>query len=289
MPSASKLIAPTGDQRRDVDRVLDRHRAAIVGGGRIAGDADRQRVAEILVGDGDGAVDRRDVLRRAVARALRDRGRVGGAGDRRHVVGAGDRDHQVLRADIALAVIDLGHVGQRQRVASAQPVEVGRRRVVVPVDRLLLAIREAERIEADRADAISAATSTEFSTGTAPPLYKAVALPVTLTVSVSPTSWSVIEVIVPSTGGMSCAELSPALSAIAAGLVAPVDGRHVVGAGDGDHQVLGADIAVAVIDLGHVGQRQRVASAQPVEVGRRRVVGPVDRLLLRRRTRASRS
>ena len=86
-------------------------------------------------------------------------------------------------------------------------------------------------------------------------------------------------VMVPSTGGMSCAELSPALSAIAAGLVARGDRRHVVGAGDRDHQVLRADIAVAVIDLGHVGQRQRVARAQPVEVGRRRVVVPVDRLL----------
>ena len=93
----------------------------------------------------------RDVLRRAVAGNLGDGGRVGRAVDDRHVVGAGDGDHQVLGVDIAVAVIDLGHVGERQRVACAQPVEVGRRRVVVPVDRLLLAVG-GERIEADGAD-----------------------------------------------------------------------------------------------------------------------------------------
>ena len=82
---------------------------------------------------------------------LGDGGRVGRAVDDRHIVGAGDGDHQVLGADIAVAVIDLGHVGERQRVAGAQPVEVGRRRVVVPVDRLLLAVG-GERIEADGAD-----------------------------------------------------------------------------------------------------------------------------------------
>jgi len=90
---------------------------------------ERQRVAEILVGDADRAVDLRDVLRMAVAEHFKDRRRVGRRIDGRHVVGAGDGDHQVPGADIAVAVIDLGHVGQRQRVARPQPVEVGRRRV----------------------------------------------------------------------------------------------------------------------------------------------------------------
>ena len=69
--------------------------------------------------------------------------------------------------------------------------------------------------------AISAVTSIEFaSTGSVVlPLYAAVALPFTVTVSVSPTSWSVI-LIVPVTAAMSCVELSPATSAMAAGFVA---------------------------------------------------------------------
>ena len=76
----------------------------------------------------------------AVASNLGDGGRVGRGVDRRHVIGAGDGDHQVLGADIAVAVIDLRHVSERQRVALAQPVEVGGGRVVVPADGLLLAI-----------------------------------------------------------------------------------------------------------------------------------------------------
>jgi hypothetical protein len=44
-------------------------------------------------------------------------------------------------------------------------------------------------------------------------------LPMTLSVRVSPTSWSET-VMVPVTAGMSCVELLPALSAMAAGLVA---------------------------------------------------------------------
>ena len=49
-------------------------------------------------------------------------------------------------ADIAVAVVDLGDVGEGERVACAQPVEVGSGRVVVPADGLLLAIG-GERIE----------------------------------------------------------------------------------------------------------------------------------------------
>ena len=59
-----------GNQRRNVDRVLDRHGAAVVFCGRVAGDAEGERVAEILVGDVDRAVDLRDVLRVAVASDL---------------------------------------------------------------------------------------------------------------------------------------------------------------------------------------------------------------------------
>ena len=117
---------------------------------RIAGDGNGERVTEILVGDGDGAVDLRDVLRMAVAGNLRNRGRVGRRIDGRHVVGAGDGDHQVLRADIAVAVIDLGNVGERQRVVLAQPIKVGSGRIVVPADRLLLAIGD-QRVKADGA------------------------------------------------------------------------------------------------------------------------------------------
>ena len=93
----------------------------------------------------------RNVLRRAVARNFRDRrNRVGRGVDHRHVVGAGDGDHQVLGADIAVAVVDLGNVGEGERVACAQPVEVGSGRVVVPADDHLLAVGVG-RIEADGA------------------------------------------------------------------------------------------------------------------------------------------
>ena len=81
---------------------------------------------------------------------LRNRGRVGRRIDGRHVVGAGDGDHQVLRADIAVAVIDLGNVSERERVVLAQPIEVGSGRIVVPADRLLLAIGD-QRVKADGA------------------------------------------------------------------------------------------------------------------------------------------
>ena len=124
--------------------------AAIVFCGGIAGDAEGERVAEILVGDADGAVDLRDVLRWLSPATSAMASRVGRGVDRRHVVGAGDGDHQVLGADIAVAVIDLGHISERERVALAQPVEVGGGRVVVPADGLLLAIG-GERIEADGA------------------------------------------------------------------------------------------------------------------------------------------
>ena len=130
-----------GDQCRNVDGVLNRHgRRRSTSRRRIAGDRRRERVAEILVGDADGAVDLRNVLRVAVAGHLSDRRRIGRRIDGRHVVGAGDGDYQVLRADIAVAIIDLGDVSERQRVALAQPIEVGGGRIVVPADRLLLAI-----------------------------------------------------------------------------------------------------------------------------------------------------
>ena len=45
-----------GNQRRNVDGILDRHGTAVVRGRRIASDRHRQRVAEVLVGDADGAV-----------------------------------------------------------------------------------------------------------------------------------------------------------------------------------------------------------------------------------------
>ena len=79
---------------------------------------------------------------------------------------------------------------------------------------------------------------------------------------------------------MSWAELLPALSAIGVGVGHTTEGGHVVGAGDGDHQVLGADIALTVIDLGDKGEGKCVALAQPVEVGRGRVVVPADDHLL---------
>ena len=87
-------------------------------------------------------------------------------------------------------------------------------------------------------------------------------------------------VTVPFCCGMSCAELLPALSANRVRVGHTTEGGHVVGAGDGDHQVLGADIAVAVVDLGDEGEGERVALAQPVEVGGGRVVVPVDDHLL---------
>ena len=125
------------------------------------------------------------------------------------------------------------------------------------------------------------ATSTEFSTGRpAPPVVARGRIAGDLTVSVSPRSWSVM-LMVPVTCGMSCAELSPAtLDYRRVRIDRGIDRRHVIGAGDGDDQVLRADIAVAVIDLGNKGDGERVACAQPVEVGGGRVVVPVDGLLL---------
>ena len=141
---------PTGNQCRDIDRIFDRHGTTIVFRGGIAGDSDGERIAKILISDADSAVDLRDVLRMAVAGHFEDRRGVGRGVDVRHVVGAGNCDHQVLGADIAVPVIDLCDISKSERVALAQPVEIGDGRVVMPTDGLLLAVG-GERIETNGA------------------------------------------------------------------------------------------------------------------------------------------
>ncbi len=58
-----------------------------------------------------------------------------------------------------------------------------------------------------------------------------------------------------------------------------VDFRRIIGAGDGDDERLLAGCSRLVLQRHRVGQRQRVAGAQEVEIGRGGV-GPADRLLL---------
>ena len=103
-------MAPLAISAATIDGILDRHRTAVIGGRRIAGDRDRQRVAEILVGDADGAVLPAECSAPSCRRRLREwrTGLVAPSMTGTSLLRAGDGDHQVLGADIAVPVIDLG-------------------------------------------------------------------------------------------------------------------------------------------------------------------------------------
>ena len=63
------------------------------------------------------------------------------------------------------------------------------------------------------------------------------------------------------------------------GVSGAIDRGHVIGAVDGDDEVLRADVSSAVGDLCGVGEGEGVTVLEPIEISGCGVVGPVDGLL----------
>src|SRR6185312_8595529 len=90
---------------------------------RACGNAGSERVADVEVGDGEGARERAQVLGGGIGQ-LHHSDRIGRVAQHWGVVGAGDGEGDVLGAGVHRAVIDLDGVGDGEGVAAAQEVQV---------------------------------------------------------------------------------------------------------------------------------------------------------------------
>ena len=256
------------DQCRSAGR--QHERVAIEQDRRAPHHARRQRVAIVEIGDREIAGDRGEILRRGVEQ-FQHRRRVGRVAEQRAVVGAGDGEGDVLGVRGRQPVGHLHRVGDGQALATAQEVEVGGRWIVgvADVDGATVRYRTGQGERAGRDQCRSAGRQHERvaieQDRRAPHHARRQRV-------------AIVEIgdreIAGDRGEILRRGVEQFQHRRRVGRVA--EQRAVVGAGDGEGDVLGGRGRQPVGHLHRVGDGQALAAAQEAEVGSRWIVGVAD-------------